>query len=70
MDAAKKRSERPELYNLTVYRYDYATGETSTCNYFRNPFCHNADAWRITENEPTDMLGFFPSITRDTAGYA
>lgn len=66
MDAVRVHKQ---LYNMTVYRYDYATGLTSHCNYFKSPVTRS-EQWTITENPPIDMLGFFPSITMETVGYA
>ena len=70
MDANQQPASRPEIYNTTVFSYDYSTGKVTTRNYFRNPFVRGPrPPYEITERV-SDGAGFWPSLTRGLTFYA
>lgn len=50
---------------ITIMRYDYATGETSRNNYVRLRFTrlHSAPCWKVYDGEPSTRLTFEPSYS-------
>jgi hypothetical protein len=63
----KLQKEPPMLYNITVYSYDYGTGQTTARHYFRNPFSKSDIDMRITSEK--QVQSFWPSLTRQTTFY-
>lgn len=50
---------------ITIMRYDYATGETSRSNYVRLRFTclHPKPYWKVYDGEPSPRLTFEPSYS-------